>query len=56
MKKMTNQMKSQLINLHDFCLEFKRKALLGSLLAYGLLVRVVEITVAVLTELILVVS
>lgn len=47
MKKMTNQMKSQLINLHDFYLEFKRETLLGNLLAYGLLVGVVEITVAV---------
>lgn len=56
MKKMTNQMKSQLINLHDFYLEFKRKALLGNLLAYGLLVRVVEIRAAVVTVLILGVS
>lgn len=46
-------MKSQLIILHDFYLEFKRKTLL---LAYGLLVRVAEITVAVFAVLIPAVS
>lgn len=53
---MTRQMKFQLINLHEFNLEFKRKTLLVNLLAYGLLVRVVEITVAVFTVLILAAS
>lgn len=49
-------MKSQLIILHDSYLEFKRKTLLGNLLAYGLLVRVAEITIAALTVLIPAVS
>lgn len=56
MKKMTSQMKSQLINLHDFYLQFKRKTLLENLLAYILLLTVVEITVAILAVLTLAVS